>query len=210
MNTHHDPDTDELIELAGRGEARAAQLLLSRHRKRLRRMVALRMDRRLAARVDPSDVVQDTLMQAALRLADYLRKRPLPFYPWLRQMAFDRLVELNRLHVVARKRSVRREEAGVLELPQDSAVELAGHLVARGVHPGQSLLNRELCARVQEALDRLSPGDREILVLRHLEYLTVSECAAALGITEAAAKGRQLRALQRLRDLLEPESEGDQ
>ncbi len=208
MKTHHEPETEELIERASQGDARAGQLLLARHRKRLRQMVALRMDRRLAARVDPSDVVQDALMDAALKLADYLRTRPLPFYPWLRQLAFDRLVELNRLHVRAKKRSVSREEPAPLELPDDSAAELAGRLAAGGGGPSHALMREELRGRVQAALQRLPPRDREVLVLRHLEHLSVKECAAALGITQGAAKVRHLRALERLRGLLEAGGEG--
>src|SRR5213593_3260301 len=108
------PDTDVLIDRARGGDGAARQQLLVWHRDRLRRMITVRMDRRLAARVDPSDVVQEVLADAAQELSDYLRRRPLPFYPWLRQLAWDRLVELHRRHVRARKRSVTREEAGVL------------------------------------------------------------------------------------------------
>ncbi len=208
MMTHHEPDTEVLIERAAGGDARAGQLLLARHRRRLRRMVALRMDRRLAARVDPSDVVQDALMAAALRLPEFLRSRPLPFYPWLRRLAFDRLVELNRLHLRAKKRSVSREEAGVWDLPEDSAAELAGRLADGGVGPSQSVLRDELRSRIRQGLLRLPDRDREILVLRHLEQMTVKECAASLGITEGAAKVRHLRALERLRELLEADGEG--
>ena len=86
------PDTDLLLDRAAAGDGRARQELLARHRKRLRRMVALRLDRRLAARVDPSDVVQEALADAARKLDGYLRDRPLPFYPWLRQLAGERLV----------------------------------------------------------------------------------------------------------------------
>jgi RNA polymerase sigma-70 factor (ECF subfamily) len=203
MKVQPDPDTDELIERASRGDAGAGQQLLARHRKRLRQMVGFRMNRRLAARVDPSDVVQETLMAAAIKLADYLQTRPLPFYPWLRQLAFDRLVELNRLHLRAKKRSVGREEPGFLDLPDDSAVELASRLAADGASPSQSLVRDELRAAVQAALQRLQPRDREILVLRHLEHLSVKECAAALGISESAAKVRHLRALERLRGALD-------
>jgi RNA polymerase sigma-70 factor (ECF subfamily) len=202
MKTDREPDTDALIERAGGGDARAGQQLLARHRRRLRRMVALRMDRRLAARVDPSDVVQDALMDAALKLPDFLRRRPLPFYPWLRQLAFDRLVELNRRHLRAQKRSINREEPGVLELPEDSAIELATKLVAAGSSPSQSLLREELRGRVQEAFTRLPERDREVLVLRHLEQLSAAECAAALGLTESGFKSRHVRALDRLRSLL--------
>ncbi len=110
MNPRREPDTDALVARAERGDLRAGHDLLARHRKRLRRTVALRMDRRMAVRIDQSDVVQDVLMSAALKLPEYLRSRPLPFYPWLRQLAFDRLVELGRVHVQAKKRSVCREE----------------------------------------------------------------------------------------------------
>ena len=81
MSARDDPDTDELVERARGGDGGARQQLLTRHRKRLRQMVALRMDRRLLARVDPSDVVQEALADAAQELSDYLRHRPLPFYP---------------------------------------------------------------------------------------------------------------------------------
>ena len=102
-------DTDELLRSAGLGDEAARTELLARHRDRLRRMVAVRIDRRLAARVDPSDVVQEALADAALGLSGYLRDRPLPFYPWLRQVAWLRLVQLYRHHVVAQRRSVDRE-----------------------------------------------------------------------------------------------------
>src|SRR6516165_5011523 len=97
-----DADTDELLERAGSGDTTAREQLLIRHRARLRRMVAVRLDRRLAARVDPSDVVQETLAEAARNLADYLRERPIPFYPWLRRLAWERLVKLHRRHIRTR------------------------------------------------------------------------------------------------------------
>ena len=58
-----------------------------RYRDRLRRLVAVRLDPRLAARADASDVVQEALADAARKLDGYLRDRPIPFYPWLRQLA---------------------------------------------------------------------------------------------------------------------------
>jgi RNA polymerase sigma-70 factor (ECF subfamily) len=160
------------------------------------------MDRRLAARVDPSDVVQEALAEAAQRLDDYLRERPLPFYPWLRQLAWDRLVEEYRRHVAAGKRSVRREEPDVLDLPDESAVELAARLLDLGSSPSAHLLRDALRRRGREALGRLAARDRELLELRHLEQLSTRDTAAVLGISEGAVKTRHLRALQRLRRLL--------
>jgi RNA polymerase sigma-70 factor (ECF subfamily) len=82
-----DPDeTDRLLHEAARGDQAALRSLLERHRERLRRMVALRLDSRLSARLDASDVVQEALIEAARKLADYERERPLPFYPWLHRL----------------------------------------------------------------------------------------------------------------------------
>src|SRR5436309_2120553 len=89
-----DLSTSCLHRAAG-GDAAARQQLLARHRARLRRMVAIRLDRRLAARVDPSDLVQESLADAARGLDAYLKERPLPFYPWLRQFAVRRLANLH-------------------------------------------------------------------------------------------------------------------
>ncbi len=209
MTTPQGPDTEQLLERARGGDPGAREQLLARHRRRLQRMVGLHMDRRLAARLDPSDVVQEALADAAGKLSDYLRRCPLPFYPWLRQLAWERLVQLHRRHVRAGKRSVTREEAGVLDLPEDSAVELAGRLAATGANPSNHLLREELRERVRQALSRLAPPDREVLVLRHLEQLSTREVAAVLGLTEAAAKSRHIRALERLHRLLGGGPEGE-
>src|SRR5205807_8369026 len=95
---------------ARRGDAPARQELLVRHRARLRQMIAVRMDRRLGARLDPSDVVQEVFADAWQKLSDYLQKRPLPFYPWLRQLAWERLVKLHQRHIQAQRRSTTREQ----------------------------------------------------------------------------------------------------
>jgi RNA polymerase sigma-70 factor (ECF subfamily) len=195
-------DTQELIERAGRGEVWARQQLLARHRDRLRRMVAVRLDRRLAARLDPSDVVQEALLDAAQQLSDYLRERPLPFYPWLRRIAWERLVKLHHRHLTARKRSATREERQVPALPDESALELAQRLVAPGTSPSNRLLQDELRGRVRAALAQLAESDREVLVMRYLEQLSIADIAAVLGTTEAAVKMRRTRALNRLCGLL--------
>jgi RNA polymerase sigma-70 factor (ECF subfamily) len=197
------PDTDELLRRTAHGDAAARDQLLGRHRSRLRQMVAYRLDRRLSARVDPSDVVQEVLAEAARKLPEYLRERPLPFYPWLRQLAWAHLVDLYRRHVLARRRSVGREEPGVLALSDESAAELAGRLAASATSPSQRLLKEEARQRVQDALAQLPPRDREVLELRTLEQLSVAEVAAVLGVSEGAVKTRHLRALRRLRSLLE-------
>src|SRR5262245_10726470 len=125
-------DTDDLLERTSWGDDQARNLLLQRHRARLKTMIAVRMDRRLKARSDPSDVGQDVLEEAARNLADYLRDRPLPFHAWLREIAWKRLVDLRRRHIGAAKRSVLRERDLDPGLPDESAAALVDRLVAGG------------------------------------------------------------------------------
>ena len=106
-----EPDTDELLCLSARGDDAARQHLLARHRGRLRQMLGVRLDRRLLARLDPSDVVQEVLLEAHEKLNDYMRDQQLPFYPWLRQIAWQRLLKIHQHHH-ARKRGVTREGPG--------------------------------------------------------------------------------------------------
>ncbi len=197
-----DLDSEHLLRRAGQGDPLARQQLLAQYRQRLRQMIAVRMDRRLAARVDPSDVVQDTLTEAVQQLSAYLQHPPLPFYPWLRRLAWERLVDVYRRHIRAEKRSVCREEHAAPPLPDESALDLAGRLLARGSSPSARLRREELRDRVRTALAQLPERDREVLVLRHLEQLSTPEIAAIMAITEGSVYTRHLRALDRLRAVL--------
>jgi RNA polymerase sigma-70 factor (ECF subfamily) len=203
-----EPDTEQLIEQASQGDDQAREQLLGRHRGRLRRMVAVHLDRRLAARVDPSDVVQEALLDADRKLSDYLRERPLPFYPWLRRLAWERLVKLHRRHLKAHRRSITREEPGVLALPDESALELAQRLITSGTSPSRNLMREEMQVRVQAALARLGERDRDLLVMRYVEGMSMKEIAAVVGASEAAVKMRHLRALDGLRRLLTDDEGG--
>lgn len=198
---------ESLVALAAGGDDAAKHELLSCQRARLRRMVALRMDRRLSGRIDPSDVVQDVLAEASQNLDKYLAQPPLPFYAWLRQFAFDRIIELKRHHLGAQKRSVNREERTSDQLPDDSVNDLAARLISDATTPTAHARREEVREKMRKALDCLTPADREVLVLRYLEQLSIHEIAAVAGLTEGAVKSRHMRALMRLRTLLES-SEG--
>ncbi len=199
-----DADTEALLDKARGGSQSAVEQLLARHRDRLRQMVAVRIDDRLSARIDPSDVVQETLSVAYKRLSSYLREPAITFYPWLRQIAWNSLVDLHRHHVLAERRSVSREEPW--QLSDASADRLAGRFVAAGTGPMKRLLRDEARARVRATLERLAPAHREILTLRYLEQLGGAECAAVLGISHKAANQRHLRAIRRLHRLLADET----
>lgn len=196
-----DPETEALLGAVGRGDDLALRILLTRYRDRLRRMVEIRMDRRLIRRIDPSDVVQLALADADSKLGDYLRDRPLPFYLWVRRLAWERLIQLHRHHRAAR-RAVGREEPRGLALPDASTLQLAERLVASGPSPSEAIGREERRQIVRLALERLPSQDREVLVLRYLEELSFTEVAATLGIGLSAVKMRHLRALERIRDVI--------
>jgi len=199
------PDTDQLLNEVAAGNESAAPALLARHRRRLSRLVAVRLDPRISARIDPSDVVQEALAEAFQRLPRYVKERPVSFYPWLRQIAWQRLVKLHRAHIGAQRRSVRREAAD-LELPDESAVALAERLATSASDVRQRLAHEEMRGRVRKALDQLRSSDRELLVMRYLEHMSLKEIGDTLHITAAAAKTRHARALLRLQQLLSDDS----
>jgi RNA polymerase sigma-70 factor (ECF subfamily) len=192
-------NTAELLKQARQGNSAAFEELFARHREQLRGAVALRLDRRLAARVDVSDVIQETYLEAARRLPDYLDRSDIPFGLWLRWLARERVLTLHRQHLFAEKRAVGRE---VQPLPVDSSAQLAAGLLGPGPSPSQAVAAIELAERLQMALEQLDDDERELLVGRHFEQLSNRELAQLLGISEAAANKRYIRALQRLRGLL--------
>jgi RNA polymerase sigma-70 factor (ECF subfamily) len=178
---------------------------LARERDRLRRIVAIRLDARLNARVDASDVVQETCIEAAERLEDFLRSAPMPFAIWLRFLACQRLAQIHRRHLGAGKRAASRETAlDDSRAPAADASTLAGAIVrASQTSPSDAVARAEEIERVRAALERLRPEDRSVLVLRHFEHWNNQEIARILNITEGGASLRYSRAAMRLRDLLD-------
>jgi RNA polymerase sigma-70 factor, ECF subfamily len=187
----------DIMERAVRGEESARHELLDLHRNDLRRMVRAQLDPRIGVRVDASDVVQDALIDAWGRLDGYLRDRPLPFLPWLRQIVREKVIDMHRRHISSQRRAIRREER--LEFGNESAEVPACPLFTTDTSPSNRLLRKEIQGSLKEALDALQSKDREILIMRHIEHYSSLEIASRLGITEGAVKARLLRALIRLR-----------
>src|SRR5436309_15321282 len=104
------PETQDLLDQAKQGDPRAADQLLARHREPVRRMIDLRLDPAIAARVDASDVVQEVLLEASRRLDKYLADPSMPFHLWLRHIAKDHIIDAHRRHRQAQRRGVDREQ----------------------------------------------------------------------------------------------------
>jgi len=197
------PETQELLDRAKQGEAGAVERLLEVHREPLRRMIGLRLDPALAGRVDASDVVQDVMLEVSQRLGDYLRKPAMPFHLWVRHIAKDHMIDAHRRHRQAQRRSLDREQPIVpAALADQSSLELAGQFLDRELTPASAAVRHELQRRMEQAVAGLDEDDREIILMRHYEQLSNQEVATALGLTEAAASMRHLRAVRRLRAAL--------
>lgn len=194
--------TQELLQTARTGNESAVNALMNRHRDALRQMVQMRLDKAIAARLDASDVVQDVLLEANRRLQEYLAHPVMPFHLWLRQLAKDQVIDMHRRHRVAGRRSVDREQALNAPFADQSSMDLAARLKDHELTPAAATIRKELERRFHAALNELDEDDREIMLMRHQEHLTNSEVAAALGLTQAAAGMRYLRAVRRLREVL--------
>jgi RNA polymerase sigma-70 factor (ECF subfamily) len=197
---------DPLLEQARQGDGAARERLLAEHREAVRRMIALRLDPAIAARVDASDVVQEVLLEASRRLDYYLRNPAMPFSLWLRHIARDHIIDAHRRHRQAQRRGVDRERPIVPAAFADrSSLELAAQFLDPERTPASAAIEQEMQRRLHAAITALEEGDREVILMRHFEQLSNQEVAAVLGLTEAAASMRHLRALRRLRALLQPD-----
>jgi RNA polymerase sigma-70 factor (ECF subfamily) len=206
MGVNMTGESDEvsgLIRRAAAGEEAALRELFFRHRDRLKRMVHLRLSRRLAGRVDDSDILQDAYLEAARRLEEYLREPKLPFFIWLRHLTALKLAEVHRRHLGTQLRDADLEvtlHRGML--PLADSVSLAAQLLGTLTTPSQAVIKAETRLLVQEALNGMDPIDREVLALKHFEQLSVAEIAEVLGLSKAGAGSRYLRAVKRLREIL--------
>jgi RNA polymerase sigma-70 factor, ECF subfamily len=198
-------NTQELLDQAKQGNADAVEQLLAKHREPIRRLIDLRLDPAIVQRLDASDVVQEVLIEANRRLQDYLKAPNMPFHLWLRHIAKDHIIDAHRRHHQAQKRGVDREQSMNRPAWADhSSLELAGQLLDQDLTPASAAIQHEMQRRLQEAITQLDEDDREVILMRHYEMLANQEVAAALGLTEAAASMRYLRAVRKLRDLLSP------
>jgi RNA polymerase sigma-70 factor (ECF subfamily) len=196
--------TQELLDQARQGDEGAVNALIDRHRNALRHLVRMRLDRKIQRRVDVSDVVQDVLIEANRRLKTYLENPAMPFHLWIRHIARDRIIDAHRRHRGSAKRSVDREQPMVIPGGFDqSSIILAAQLVDGEKTPAARIMEKELGQRVEQAIAELDDLDAEVIVMRHYEQLTNQEIAQALELTEPAASMRYIRAVRRLRELMQ-------
>lgn len=193
--------SDDLLQRLHAGDRHAFAAEFDRHRMRLKQMIQFRLDHRLRRRVDASDVLQEVYVDAHQRLRHFLSRENYSFFIWLRHLTEQRLVDVHRQHLAAGKRDV-RQEFSLHQKASATSASIARHIVAHMASPSQQVMERELMTRIEAGLRSLEQLDQEVLALRHFEELRNGEVAAVLGISEAAASNRYVRALGRLREVL--------
>lgn len=173
--------------------------LCEKNRDVIRSVIEARLDPAILQRVDPSDVVQDTFLEAHTRLADFLTRRPMPIEAWLRETAIQQVRIARRRHRHTASRSVLRQ----ISFEQSSVHRLAEQVTAVDVTA------EELCSRAEQqqqtwnAIQQLSNHDREILLLRYVNGLSNADAAKVLAVNEPVASKRHCRALLRLQTKLQ-------
>ena len=191
----------EIVQLGQAGEQALADAL-SFHAPRLLRIVELRIDPRLAGRVDAADVLQETFLEARKRLARYLEELRVSLFIWLRGVTLDTLIHVHRRHLAQMRDAGREVPLQTGAAPQASSLSMARWLIADLTSPSQAAIRDETARRIEQVLDALDDVDREVLILRHFEQLSNDEVASVVGVKKAAASRRYMRALARFREAL--------
>lgn len=183
------------------GDGRIAAAFLT-HRERLWRLVHFRLDVCLRGRVDAEDVLQEAFLAAQQR-AQYFPEDGSD-YIWLRLVVLQTLSDVHRRHVAAQRRSTRRETHSLAHGPHAASSDsIVGQLLGHLTSPSQAAIRQELGEQLRTAISEMGELDAEVLALRHFEELTNQEVATVLNITEKTASIRYVRALQRLKTILE-------
>ena len=196
-------DEQALVLRLREGEAEALAELFSLHRERIWRMIRFRMDRRLAARIDPDDVLQESFLAARTRIDNFLAEPHGSFFVWLRLIALQTLFDQHRHHIGAEMRNAGRDvQLGDRPDSANTSLCLAAQLAGTITSPSEAVAGLEMMQRLEQAIRTMAALDQEIIAMRHFEDLTNLESAEALGISPTAASNRYVRAIARLKEIL--------
>ncbi|MDP7020523.1 MAG: sigma-70 family RNA polymerase sigma factor [Pirellulaceae bacterium] len=200
-----DSSGDALAQRLIAGDKDALADAFSEYRDRLWRMVRFRLDSRLMNRVDPDDILQESFMAAATRLDHFAKQNgEVSAFVWLRQIVAQTMIDVHRRHIGAQMRDANRDVSMHGQAyPQATSISLAAQLVGRMTSPSHVAMREELSTELEEAIQSMEPIDQEVLALRHFEELSNREVAEVLGIQQKAASIRYIRAIARLKDVLQ-------
>ena len=199
-----DSHTSHLLANVLSGGADQLGRLLELYRNYLNMLADSQLDQKLRARVSPSDVVQETMLEAHRDFQQFRGRSQAEFAAWLRQILVNNLARMIERHVLTRKRDVRRQVSidQVKESVERSTV-LANVLAGREETPSVHLERHERAVVLANLMQQLPDHYRQVLVLRNLQGLSFQEVALQLERTEPATKMLWMRAVKKLRGLFE-------
>ena len=180
----------------------SGQPIVERYRSYLLLLAEARLDRRLQGKLDPSDLVQQTMLQAYQAWTQFRGTSEAELVAWLRQILARTLLRCIRDFRRA-KRDVGRERSLQAALEESSA-RLERWLAAEESTPSQQALRGERVEQVAEAVRRLPEGQRQAVVLYYWQGCSLAEIAEGLGRSVPAVAGLLHRGLQQLGRQLPP------
>jgi RNA polymerase sigma-70 factor (ECF subfamily) len=193
-------DPTELLHAARRGSPDGLNQLLEHYRNYLMILARTHIGKSLQAKADPSDLVQDTLLEARRDFPQFRGSTEDEFAAWLRKMMAHNGAKFVRQYKVVQARDVRRERQFEDEL--DRSTQMMAGLVARGSSPSQGAIRAEAAVRLANAVAELPDHYRDAIVLHHLQGRPIKDVAAAMNRTEDSIKKLLARALIRLQSEL--------
>lgn len=173
-------------------------------RARLWRIVRFRLDPKVASRIETDDVLQEAWLAALKRVEQFLADDSLSMFVWLRLIVGQTIVDLHRHHLGAQMRDAYREmPLHHRALSHSTAASIVSKLLGPTTSPSQATVRRETADQLRNAIEEMDAIDREVLALRHFEELSNQEVATVLEVTPKAASIRYVRAVQRLKRILD-------
>jgi RNA polymerase sigma-70 factor (ECF subfamily) len=201
MSAMTDLDVEDLLRQARRGDTLALGQLLELYRNYLGLLGRLQIDRRLRGKLDASDLVQETFLKAHRHFSQFRGETEVELLAWLREILRLTLVNLVRHYWGTKQRDIRLERQLAAEL-ENSSHTLDRALFSRQKSPSESVVRREQAVRLADALERLPPAYREVIILRHLEGLAPVDVARHMGRTVDSVDKLWARGLGQLRRFL--------
>ncbi len=195
-----------LLQEARQGESDSLGHLLELYRNYLTILATTQLGHYLRRRMNPSDLVQETMLAAHRDFAAFRGTTEREFLAWIRQILISCLQHAFETHVKAKMRDVRCEVSieRVSAALDHSALGLASVLADRGPSPSYSMRQRERAVVLANRLAGLRPQYREVIVLRNLQGLSFDEIADRMGRMPGAVRMLWLRAIEKLRQSCEP------
>jgi RNA polymerase sigma-70 factor (ECF subfamily) len=209
MRASEPPDPEELLQAARDDDRAALGRLLELHRNYLRLLARLQIGRNLRGKADPSDLVQEAFLAAQRTFAQFRGTTEAEFVDWLRQILASKLVDLARRYLGTARRNVRLERQLAADLDQSSRA-LGEALRARDSSPSARVEHRERAVLLADAIEALPPDYREVIILRHLEGLSLAQAAERMGRSVESVKKLWVRGIARLRANLAGPEENDE